>query len=54
MQAVRRAIIAHIGNNASGTQPVVEGLDICTLMDETAFERGGEEGRTRCRHGCVN
>jgi hypothetical protein len=53
MQTVRRAVVADIGYNAAGTQPLVERFRVGALMDKAAFERGGEKGGTRWGHGCV-
>ena len=53
MQAVRCAVIADIGYKAAGPQPLIERVHVGELMDKAAFERGGEKGGTRCRHGCV-
>ncbi len=53
MEAVRRAVKAVIGYNRAGAEPLVERLDVGTLMDEAALARSEEKGRARCRHGCV-
>ena len=53
MQTVRRAVIADIGYKPAGEQPLVERFHVGALVDKAAFERCGEEGGTRCRHGFV-
>ena len=53
MQTVRRAVITDIGDDAAGAQPLVERFHVGALMDKAAFERGGEKGGARGRHGFV-
>ena len=44
MQTVGGTIVADIGGDAAGAHAVVERAEIGALMDEAAFERGGEKG----------
>ena len=53
MQAVRRAVITDIRDDAPGAQPLVERFAVRALVDEAAFARGGEERGTRGPHGFV-
>ncbi len=53
MQTVGGAVVADIGGDAAGTQPVVERVAIGALMDKAAIERGREKGGAGCGHGAV-
>ena len=54
MQAVCRAVVADIADDASVAEPLVERLEIGALMDKAAIGRGRKKSGAKGRHGSIN